>query len=63
MISSRPAREGECTVSTARFEWHLKGPAPDFSDGVRFLEVDRMRNYVRTHPYARYLAERIRELS
>lgn len=47
----------------ARFDWHLKGPAPDFSDGVRYLELERMRNYVRTYPYAHYLRERIRELS
>ena len=26
----------------------LEGPAPDLSGGVRFLQVDRMRNYVRT---------------
>ena len=48
---------------TAPFQWHLKGPAPDFSGGVRFLEVERMRNYVRTRPYARYLGERIAELT
>ena len=46
----------------ARFDWHLRGPAPDFSDGVRFLEVDRMRNYVRTYPYSQYLNARIDEL-
>ena len=48
---------------TARLEWHLKGPAPDFTNGVRFLEVERMRNYVRTHPYAQYLSQRIAELA
>jgi hypothetical protein len=46
-----------------RFDWHLKGPAPDFSGGVRFLEVERMRNYVRTHPYGDYPKSRIAENS
>jgi cation diffusion facilitator CzcD-associated flavoprotein CzcO len=40
----------------------MEGPAPDLSGGVRFLQVDRMRNYVRTQPYARYLEDAIREL-
>jgi hypothetical protein len=54
------AREPE---KSGRFDWHMKGPAPDFSDGVRFLEVERMRNYVRTHPYREYLTARIKELA
>jgi cation diffusion facilitator CzcD-associated flavoprotein CzcO len=46
-----------------RFAQRLEGPAPDFSGGVRFLEVERMANYVRTRPYERYLSSAIRELS
>jgi cation diffusion facilitator CzcD-associated flavoprotein CzcO len=53
---SEPAR-------AARFERRLLGPAPDFSGGVRFLGVERMGNYVRTHPYRSYLERAIRELS
>jgi cation diffusion facilitator CzcD-associated flavoprotein CzcO len=46
-----------------RFARRLEGPPPDFSGGVRFLEVERMANYLRTRPYERYLGAAIRELS
>jgi cation diffusion facilitator CzcD-associated flavoprotein CzcO len=46
----------------ARFERRLACEVPDFSGGVRFLDVDRMRNYVRCAPYARYLQRAIAEL-
>jgi hypothetical protein len=52
----------ERSLSLARFERRLAGPAPDFSGGVRFLGVELMRNYVRSRPYRRYLEEAIREL-
>jgi hypothetical protein len=52
-------REGRA----AKFERRLQGPRPDFSGGVRYLDAPRMRNYVRTHPYARYLDSALRELS
>lgn len=41
---------------------HLEGPAPDLSGGVRFLNVDRMSNYVRTHAYTRCVDAALREL-
>ena len=41
----------------------MAGKPPDFSGGVRFLGVDRMRNYVRCAPYARYLQRAIAELA
>jgi hypothetical protein len=47
----------------ARFERRLAGAPPDFSGGVRFLGVERMRNYVRSRAYRRYLEETIRELA
>jgi cation diffusion facilitator CzcD-associated flavoprotein CzcO len=47
----------------ARFARRLQGPPPDFSGGVRFLGVDRMRNYVRCRPYTRYLEATIGELA
>lgn len=40
----------------------LEGPAPDLSGGVRFLQVDRMANYVRTQAYTRYAEDALREL-
>jgi len=46
-----------------RFEARLAGPAPDFSCGVRFLDIERMRNYVRCQPYARYLQAAIADLA
>jgi cation diffusion facilitator CzcD-associated flavoprotein CzcO len=46
----------------APFEQRLQGPPPDFSGGVRFLQVERMTNYVRSHPYKRYLAAAIADL-
>lgn len=46
-----------------RFRWRMAGAAPDFSGGVRFLDVERMRNYVRCVPYARYLRRAIAELA
>src|SRR5262245_23382852 len=36
------------------FARRMNGPPPDLSGGVRFLQVDRMRNYVRTLAYMRY---------
>lgn len=56
----RAARDAPRTL--VRFERRMQGPAPDFSGGVRFLPVARMSNYVRCHPYKKYLAARIREL-
>ena len=47
----------------AAFEAHMAGPPPDFSCGVRFLAVERMSNYVRSHPYEKYLRRLIRELA
>jgi hypothetical protein len=47
----------------ARFEARLRSAPPDFSGGVRFLRVERMSNYVRTHAYSRYLERAIAELS
>jgi cation diffusion facilitator CzcD-associated flavoprotein CzcO len=52
----------ESPARLARFAGRLAGAPPDFSGGVRFLGVDRMRNYVRRRPYSRYLLEAIREL-
>jgi cation diffusion facilitator CzcD-associated flavoprotein CzcO len=48
--------------ATAFRRRRMEGPAPDLSGGVHFLQVDRMRNYVRTQPYARYLEDALREL-
>jgi hypothetical protein len=47
----------------ARFNGKRAGPPPDFSGGVRFLRVERMSNYVRSHPYIRYLERAIAELA
>lgn len=47
----------------APFQRRMQGPAPDFSGGVRFLQVERMSNYVRSHAYKSYLAETMAELS
>ena len=55
----RARREGRA----APFERRLAGPPPDFSAGVRYLDVERMRNYVRTHPYLRYLERAAGELA
>ena len=63
LLAKLVAARARAPEKAARFEWHLKGPAPDFSDGVRFLEVERMRNYVRTYPYTQYLKARIHELT
>ena len=46
-----------------RLARRMEGPPPDLSGGVRFLEVERMSNYVRTRPYTRCLSAAIRELS
>ncbi len=46
----------------APFEARMAGPPPDMSAGVRFLEVERMRNYVRTQAYTRYVSACLREL-
>lgn len=46
-----------------RFQWRMAGDPPDLSGGVRFLDVDRMRNYVRCAPYARYLQRAIADLA
>jgi cation diffusion facilitator CzcD-associated flavoprotein CzcO len=46
----------------ARFRQRLQAPRPDFSGGVRFLQVERMSNYVRSHPYKRYLTAAIADL-
>lgn len=46
-----------------RFESRMAGEPPDFRGGVRFLELDRMRNYVRCAPYTRYLQRAIAELA
>jgi Flavin-binding monooxygenase-like len=50
-------------AKAARFQRHLEGPRPDFSAGVRFLQVERMRNYVRARPYENYLKKRLAELA
>jgi hypothetical protein len=44
------------------FDRRPAGPAPDFSNGVRFLAVDSMSNYLRTHRYPRDLKRAIAEL-
>lgn len=41
---------------------HLEGPAPDLSGGVRFLQLERMSNYVRTHAYTRHAEAVLRTL-
>jgi cation diffusion facilitator CzcD-associated flavoprotein CzcO len=46
-----------------RFQKRLEGPPPDLTGGVRYLQVERMQNYVRTRPYRRCLAAAIKELS
>jgi cation diffusion facilitator CzcD-associated flavoprotein CzcO len=53
----------DAPAKLARFERRARGPAPDFSGGVRFLGVERMSNYVRSRPYARYLEQAVRELA
>jgi cation diffusion facilitator CzcD-associated flavoprotein CzcO len=53
----RARRDG----GSSAFERRLP-ETPDFSGGVGFLDVERMRNYLRTRPYARYLRARLREL-
>ena len=50
-------------AKAARFQRYLEGPRPDFSGGVRFLQVERMRNYVRARPYENYLKQRLDELA
>ena len=59
VLEARRERPG----ALARFDRRMAGEAPDFSGGVRFLDVDRMRNYVRCAPYARYLQRAIAELA
>lgn len=54
--------EREAPTKLATFQRRLQGPPPDFSGGVRFLRVERMSNYVRSHPYTRYLEKAIAEL-
>ena len=44
------------------FTSRMQGKPPDFSGGVRFLQVERMSNYVRSHPYVKYLTSAIAEL-
>ncbi len=53
----------ESPETAARFARRLAGPAPDLRGGIRFLEVERMANYVRTLPYRRALTAAIRELT
>ncbi len=38
-----------------RFDAALAGPAPDFTGGVRYQDVRRMSNYVKSRPYRSYL--------
>ncbi|MBX7183650.1 MAG: NAD(P)-binding domain-containing protein [Vicinamibacteria bacterium] len=38
-----------------RFEAALSGKAPDFSGGVRYQNVRRMSNYLKTRPYRAYV--------
>lgn len=45
-----------------RFDARLAAPPPDLRGGIRFLEVERMANYVRTVPYQAALRAAIREL-
>jgi cation diffusion facilitator CzcD-associated flavoprotein CzcO len=53
----------EAPARAAAFARRQAGPAPDFSGGVRFLALERMKNYVRTHPYQHYLSRAIAELA
>jgi cation diffusion facilitator CzcD-associated flavoprotein CzcO len=46
----------------AAFARAASGPTPDLRGGVRFLDVDRMANYVRSHPYAAALDRAIASL-
>jgi len=46
----------------AAFARAASGPTPDLRGGVRFLAVDRMANYVRSHPYAAALDRAIESL-
>lgn len=46
----------------APFDARMAGPPPDFTNGVRFLQVERMSNYVRAQPYEKYARRLIREL-
>lgn len=41
--------------SVPTFEAARAGTAPDFSGGVRYQNVRRMSNYIKTRPYRRYL--------
>lgn len=59
LIHARRAAPGKAL----RFVRRQEGPAPSFSGGLRYLEVERMKNYVRSRPYQRYLATVIRELT
>jgi hypothetical protein len=59
VLAARRAQAG----ALERFTQRMASDAPDFSGGVRFLEVERMRNYVRSAPYARYLRRAIAELA
>jgi cation diffusion facilitator CzcD-associated flavoprotein CzcO len=51
-------REGRA----AAFDAHLHGPPPDMSGGVAFLDVLRMKNYVRAQPYQACLDARLADL-
>lgn len=42
-------------IHPARFDELLAGPPPDFSGGVRYQNVRRMSNYLKTRPYAAHL--------
>jgi len=42
-------------MALRHFEKQLSGPAPDFSGGIRYQNVRRMSNYLKSRPYRAYL--------
>jgi hypothetical protein len=62
LVANVLKRQREKPEGLSRFTSRLRGPRPDFSGGVRFLQVERMSNYVRSHPYLKYLERTIAEL-
>jgi len=54
-LVARVAASRRLGIRTPRFERSLTGRPPDFSGGVRYQNVRRMSNYLKTRPYAAYL--------
>jgi cation diffusion facilitator CzcD-associated flavoprotein CzcO len=55
LIAKWIAARTHAPAKAARFEKWMKGPEPDFTGGVRFLNLRRMSTQVMTHPYTKYL--------